>query len=112
MYDNNELHPLEEKELKAQKKPWMKTRDIEKKPKYYKRYKEHPCPYCKKIHKSMGPYCSQACANSNRTITEQMRLNYSKAFKKYYRSPEGIAAAKKQFTGRSAEDYYINIPFY
>jgi hypothetical protein len=110
MYDNNELHPLEEKELKAQKKPWMKTRDIEKKPKYYKRYKDHPCPYCKKIHKSMGPYCSQSCANANREFTEQMRLKRSDRIKKYLRSPEGIVYKRVCFLGIKAEDYYIEIP--
>ena len=105
------MHPLEEKEEKTRKKKWMRTRDIEKKPNYYKRYKLHPCPNCNKLHRGLGVCCSQACANANREITDQMRLNQSASIKKYLRSPEGIATKKRSFSGIKKEDHYITIPF-
>lgn len=104
------MHPLEEKEEKTRKKKWMRTRDIEKKPNYYKRYKLHPCPYCRKSHRSIGPYCSQSCSSKNKQVSDQARLNYAKARLNYNNTPEGIVTKRKRYTGIDQNNYYITIP--
>jgi galactose-1-phosphate uridylyltransferase len=91
-------------------KPWLRSRDLEKKPEYYKRYKQKECPVCHKLHKGYTTYCSHACKNRGRIITEKIRDNMSKGMREYIKTPEGTAHRKLVFTTRKHEDYLTDIP--
>lgn len=76
------------------------------------RYKEKVCgnTKCGKTHKKRGPYCSQACSNSARIVSDNVRENMRKVGAEYKQSPEGIANSLMVQNPVKAEDFAIDIP--
>jgi hypothetical protein len=91
-------------------KPWLRSRDIEKKPGYFKRYKEKQCPTCGKLHRNLGKYCCRTCVKKPK-ISEETRLKKSRARLNYLnRTQEGLAHRTLVFNGRKHDDYLIDTP--
>lgn len=76
------------------------------------RYKEKVCgnSKCAKTHKKRGPYCSQACANSARIVSDNVRENMRKVSLEYKQTPEGITNSKMVQNHIKSEDFAIDIP--
>ena len=97
-------------ELRKEKK-WLRSRDLEKKPGYYKRYKEKECPTCGKLHRNLGPYCSRICVKRPTGISEETRIKKSRSRLNYLnKTQEGLAHKRMVFNGRKHEDYLTDIP--
>lgn len=73
-------------------------------------YKLKTCRNCKKEHRKRGPFCSQACSNSHREVSDNVRENMRKVANEHNASPEGLATSKLMSNGLSAEDYSVEIP--
>lgn len=76
------------------------------------RYKEKICgnTKCGKTHKKRGPYCSQACANSARPVSDNVREAMRKVAIEYNQTPEAMAALRTSSQGIKSEDFQIDIP--
>lgn len=72
-------------------------------------YKEKSCLSCGVKHRKKGPYCSQACANTGREPTENMRKHMRKVAMDYNLTPEAIAQ-KKMINSISSEEFAVDIP--
>lgn len=73
-------------------------------------YKEKSCAYCGKKHRKRGQYCGQACANSDREVSDKVRNNMRKVAVEYNKTPEAIAQQKMINSGISIEDFAVDIP--
>lgn len=58
-------------------------------------YKKKECPVCKVIHRRRGPYCSKSCAAKDRECSEEVKNKISQSMSEYYKTPQGITAAKR-----------------
>jgi hypothetical protein len=103
---------MENIDLKAlrKEKPWIRSRDIIKKPGYYKRYKEKECATCGKLHHNQGKCCSVNCRNRFRIVSDLTKIRISRTLKKHVRTPEGLAHKKLIGINRKSQDYLIDIP--
>ncbi len=89
----------------------MKPNSVPKRKRPTDRYKLKNCPTCDKEHRKKGPYCSQACANSDREVSDNVRDNMRKVAHEFRQTPEGIAQMKMiANTVYKADEYAVGIP--
>jgi hypothetical protein len=84
-------------------------------------YRKKNCPNCGIEHRKRGDYCGQSCANESRTITDATKKKMSRSQLEFGKTPEGIAAAKRQSMRATAyysgdelpvtiEDFCVDLP--